>query len=299
MSRNIIFLLFTIFILSIVFSTPASAEETVITLWHAIPTEHVRLFDEIVKGYTDTAHGLVKVHVRRFNSPEELSHALITGKEHPDIALIDTRWQDRIAAAHKLFYAEDLIKNYGGGSVFITFKMDTFEPMWESSQKNNRLLSIPFMGYNRALIINTDLMEKYGIKKPPATWSDLITAGKQIIKAQNNCPTPEDYAFLIPVNESPESLASFYQVLMWQHGKDLWEPYGDGKLVSYNGSEGKAILKMMQDMINTYKMSPVGGVSKDSVGMFIGTPADYLELVRSGKNAVSYTHLTLPTIYSV
>lgn len=265
--------------------SPAKAEVTEIELWHALPRENTPLFESLVNEHMKTTCGTIKLNVRRFETPEQLRQQLLEGEKTPDVALIDTRWQNAIHQKKEMIFMEDLIKEIPGYSVYVLFKMDTFKAMWKSSNLNGKLLTLPFTGRNRALILNRDILSRYEIKKTPAVWGDLILIGKKLEgKKRENGDKGKSFAFLLPINESPENVAAFYQVMMWQVEKDIYEPFMGGELVAFDSSEGKAILKMMVDMINLYGISPREEVNKSQVAMFVGTPKDYLELENQGKD---------------
>lgn len=258
----------------------AEKHETVITIWHAMPQEYSSLFDSIMNEYPAKTSGLVRVITRRFNSQDDLHKAIHTGSVHPDVALIDTRWQGEFLRRHKLIPMEDLIHQVAGNSVYIVFKMDTFAPMWDSSCLNKKLISIPFTGYNRALIINNQVLSRYS-KKTPTSWGDLIEISKAIAKGtekENVAGGEKTWAFAIPTERGPEDLAAFFQVFLWQVDRDLVEPFMDGELAAFDGVEGVAILNMFKDMVYKHHIAPPVGADKCKVAMVIGSPQDYLTI---------------------
>ena len=264
-------------------SSPAVADGTVITVWHALPGENSPLFEQIINTYPNKTKGLVRLDIRRFETPYDLHQALLSGKEKPNVALIDTRWQEEIDQVSKIVYMEDLIKEKVGNSVYIVFKMDTFPQMWKSSKNNDKLMSMPFTGFNRALIVNNDVLAKY-TKKRPKVWKDFITINKEIAKKKGECESDDSnsWTFLIPSNGTPEELAEFYQVMLWQTNRGIFEPFMDGELVAFDGPEGKYVLGLMVDLIHKHRVSPPVKVDKSQVGMFIGTPREYLKMKEQG-----------------
>ena len=265
-----------------------NAQETEITLWHTIPKKYQPLFTSLVNEYLETTHGLVKINYVYFDSDEELYKKLLTGNELPDIALIDTRWQEAIKNKRQVVYLEDMMKKIVGTSIFISFKTDTFKQMWESSKDNGKLLSMPFSAYNRALVINEEVTNFFEIKKKPSKWEDLVVIGKQIKESASGkegaSNTFSEYqCFYIPSDQSPEELAGFFQVFLWQWNKDLFENFMDGELVSFDGAEGKAVLSMFYDMIHKHKIASTYASDKVNTVMCFSTPQEYLERVQMGK----------------
>lgn len=270
-------------------SAAVNAQETEITLWHTIPKKYQPLFTSLVNEYLETTHGLVKVSYVYFDSEEELYNKLLSGNELPDIALIDTRWQEAIRNKRQVIYLEDMMKKIVGTSIFISFKTDTFKEMWESSKDNGKLLSMPFSAYNRALVINEEVTNFFEIKKKPAKWEDMIAIGKQIKESSSGkegaAKTFSEYqCFYIPSDQSPQEVAGFFQVFLWQWNKDLFENFMDGELVSFDGAEGKAVLSMFYDMIHKDKIASTSSGDKVNTVMCFSTPQEYLERVQMGKS---------------
>lgn len=265
----------------------ANAQQTVITVWHALPKENTKLFETLLNKYIAKSAGMTRLKVKRFETPDALHKALLSEGEKPDVALIDTRWQDAILDKNKLVYMEDIIKNKVGNSVFIVFKMDTFKPMWKSSKHKGKLLSMPFAGYNRALIINKEIMARY-TKKLPKVWRDIMIIGKNIaagkLREGQTKPETEEWAFFMPMHGTPHEMATFYQVLLWQTNGDVFEDFMGGELVGFETKQGKYILQTLVDMIHKHRVSPRRKISTDNVAMFIGTPFDYMRMKEQGKD---------------
>lgn len=286
---HLLFILAAAFFFLNITTSAAEAQETEITLWHTIPEKYQPLFNSFVNEYLETTHGLVKVSYVHFKSEEELYNKLLTGNELPDIALIDTRWQDAIKNKRKVEYVEDMMKKIVGTSIFVSFKTDTFTEMWESSedQSNGKLLSMPFSAYNNALVINEEVINFLEIKKNPAKWEDFLVIGKQIKESAGKDGAAKTFAeyqcFHIPSDQSPLELAGFFQVFLWQWNKDIFEKFMDGELVSFDGAEGKAVLIMFYDMIHKHKIASTYASDKVNTVMCISTPKEYLERVQMGK----------------
>lgn len=260
--------------------------QTVITLWCSMPQKYRPLFKELVDEYLKTTHGLVTVDIKYFENQDKLQQELLTASVKPDLALVDTEWQDVIEDHCDVLYAEDIMKQLVGNSIYISFKNDTHKLMWESCKKDGKLLTLPFASFNRALIVNNEILNLYEIKNKPKKMADLIAMGEKIkaARAKMGPDAKQHWIFYIPVNESPEVLADFYQVFLWQLGKDIWEPFMDGELAGFNNPEGKTALKLLVDMIHTYKLSPEHGNSKENCAFYIEAPGEYRELLEHGRD---------------
>jgi hypothetical protein len=259
------------------------ASTTVITIWHALPAEYSTLFDSVMNTYPGKTNGMVKLDIRRFDSLDALHKALLEPGHTPDMALIDTGWQEEINRHKPLKLMEDLILEKVGRSVFIVFKMDTFPEMWAASKSGEKLMSMPFTGYNRALIVNNSIFSRHS-KKPPKTWKEVIDIGKVIAGETPHDHPDKNWGFIMPSGDTPEELAMFFQLLLVQMNKDILEPFLDGDLVAFDGPEGRYVLGMMADMIHKHRIHPASPVEKEKVAMFVGCPRDYLKLMEQGKS---------------
>jgi ABC-type glycerol-3-phosphate transport system substrate-binding protein len=268
-------------VLSTAAQQPAFASRGEITIWHALPADNTALFNKVIEDFEQRNHGMVKITSRVFNCCHSLHNELLKTTETPDIALIDTRWQRALVNRHKVVPAQDLMSKYMGSSVGIMFRLDTFDQMLDACRIDGKLFSLPMMGYNRALLVNRDILNTFSIDKHPTNWGEIITIGKQVCDAD---PNDDIWGFLIPTEESPEHLATFFKVFMWQSGRDIIEPFMNGEMVAFDTSDGKAVLGMFVDMVRKHGISPGAAVDRSKVAMTIGTPQDYLEMMKEGKD---------------
>jgi ABC-type glycerol-3-phosphate transport system substrate-binding protein len=258
---------------------PAFARQEEIVVWHALPRENTELFNTVIQNFEQRNHGLVKVTTRVFDCCHSLNNELLRTSETPDVALIDTRWQRVLVNRHRVIPVEDMMSRYMGSSVGIMFRVDTFDQMLDACRIDRKMYSLPMMGYNRALLINRDILKTFSIDKHPTNWGEIITIGKQICDAD---PNDDIWGFLIPTEETPEHLATFFKVFLWQSGRDIVEPFMNGEIATFDSSEGKAVLNMFIDMVRKHNISPGSVVERSKVAMTIGTPQDYLEMMKQG-----------------
>jgi trehalose/maltose transport system substrate-binding protein len=102
-----------------------------------------------------------------------------------DIYLIDVIWP-AIAAPH----AEDLSKYFTPQEI-----AEFFPRIVENNTVNGKLVAIPFFTDAGLLYYRSDLLEKYGFKNPPSTWSELQSMAQKIQEGER--ATDKDfYGFL-------------------------------------------------------------------------------------------------------
>lgn len=108
--------------------------------------------------------------------------------------------------------------------------------IWKASTLNGKSFGIPWYLTTRLTIYNTDLLKKAGISKPPATYTQLAEAARQIKDKTGK------YAFFttfVP-EDSAEVLESFVQM-----GVTLVDPQGKA---AFNTPQGKAAFQYWVDL---------------------------------------------------
>lgn len=115
-------------------------------------------------------------------------------------------------------------------------KNQYFPNIWQASTLNGKTFGLPWYLTTRVAIYNTDLMKKAGIAKPPATYTELAQAAKQIKEKTGK------YAFFATVvpNDSGEVMESFVQM-----GVQLIDDKGKA---AFNSPQGKAAFQYWVDL---------------------------------------------------
>ncbi|MCC6312945.1 MAG: ABC transporter substrate-binding protein [Thermomicrobiales bacterium] len=90
-----------------------------------------------------------------------------------DVMTIDVIWPG-ILASHAVDLTDAMKAN----------KSTYFERIVQNNTVNGILVGIPWYTDAGILYYRTDLLEKYGIENPPATWDDLETAAQTIIDGE-------------------------------------------------------------------------------------------------------------------
>lgn len=110
--------------------------------------------------------------------------------------------------------------------------------IWKASTLDGKTFGLPWYLTTRITISNTDLLKQAGLEKPPATFTELMQAAKQIKEKTNK------YAFFttfVP-GDSGEVLESLVQ-----RGVDLVDANGKA---AFNTPKGK---QAFQDWVDLYK----------------------------------------------
>jgi trehalose/maltose transport system substrate-binding protein len=159
-----------------------------------------------------------------------------------DVYLIDVIWP-AIAAPH----AEDLSKYFTPQEI-----AEFFPRIVENNTVNGKLVAIPFFTDAGLLYYRSDLLEKYGFKNPPSTWSELQNMAQKIQEGER--ATDKDfYGFLFQGSAYEGLTCNGLEWIASNGGGHIVE--ADGK-VSIGNPQTKSILEMVKGWVGT--ISPKG-----------------------------------------
>jgi trehalose/maltose transport system substrate-binding protein len=155
-----------------------------------------------------------------------------------DIYLIDVIWP-AIAAAH----AADL-------TPYFNFKElgDFFPRIVENNTVKGKLVAIPFFTDAGLLYYRTDLLEKYGFKNPPNTWSELTQMAQKIQDGERNAGAKDFYGFLFQGAAYEGLTCNGLEWIASSGGGHIVE--SDGK-VSINNPQSKVALTLAKSWVGT------------------------------------------------
>ncbi|MBV8279688.1 MAG: ABC transporter substrate-binding protein, partial [Verrucomicrobia bacterium] len=161
------------------------------------------------------------------------------------VYLIDVIWP-AIAAPH----AEDLSKYFTSQEV-----AEFFPRIVENNTVNGKLVAIPFFTDAGLLYYRSDLLEKYGFKNPPNTWSELQNMAQKIQDGER-ANDKDFYGFLFQGASYEGLTCNGLEWIASNGGGHIVE--SDGK-VSINNPQTKSILKTVARWVGT--ISPKGATT--------------------------------------
>jgi multiple sugar transport system substrate-binding protein len=114
------------------------------------------------------------------------------GESTPDVSQLGNTWVPEFAALDALepldqWVARSATMNVG----------DFFPGIWATNVVNDTLYGVPWYVDTRVLFYRSDILRRAGYGRPPATWSDWVTAMERI-KALGG---RDQYPILLPVEE--------------------------------------------------------------------------------------------------
>jgi trehalose/maltose transport system substrate-binding protein len=165
---------------------------------------------------------------------------LSSGSGDADVYQIDVIWPGILAE-----FAEDLKPGLGDTTGF-------FPAIIQNNTVGGKLVAVPWFTDAGLLYYRTDLLQKYGYTKPPATWAELEEMAKKI-QAGERASNPDFWGFVWQ-GKAYEGLTC--AALEWQvsnGGGSIIEPDGT---VSVNNAQTVAAFERAKGWVST--ISPPG-----------------------------------------
>jgi len=250
-------------------SLPSPGGGGSIVLWH---------------GYTDVERTATDAFVARFNAThpgftvkavfagsndyalQKLMTALAAGKA-PDISYQYGSSMANLATSPKIVDLGPLMQQSPN------FNWDDFFPAERlATTVNGKVLGVPALVDNLALVYNKALFDKAGIPYPTKdwTWTDFRDAAKKLTD-----PANKQFGWAY-VNDGSEDTVWRFLALLWQAGGDLLS--ADNTKAALDSPAGLKAMQLLHDMAVTDK----------SVYLDNGN-GNYLNLFNSGKIAMLWT----------
>jgi multiple sugar transport system substrate-binding protein len=240
-----------------------------ITFWHGYTDVERAATEKFIAQYDAANPGTKVTSVFAGNNDyalQKLLTALAAGKA-PDIAYEYGSSMANLVASPKVVGLDSLIKATPG------FDWNDFYPAERlAATVNDKVMGVPALVDNLALVYNKKLFDAAGVSYPTADWSwnDFRAAAKKLTDASK-----QQFGWAY-VNDGSEDTVWRFLALLWQAGGDLLTPDNSG--AAFDSAAGLRAMTLLHDMAVTDK----------SVYLDSGN-GNYLNLFNSGKIAMLWT----------
>jgi multiple sugar transport system substrate-binding protein len=251
--------------------SPNNSGVVTLTIWHGYTDYEADWFTSAVKAWnTQNPNVQIKpLYVNNDNALQKLTVAL-QGGEPPDITYQYGSSLPQVAAAQ--------------GLVDLTAWSKSPEADWNdfipgqraAGTYQGKVLGVPALIDNLAIVYNKSLFDAAGLKYPTAqwTWSDFRTAAKALTD-----PAKKQFGWSYPM-DATEDTVWHYVPLLWQNGGSILTP--DNKKAAFNSPQGLTALETLTGMAVQDKSvfldiqnSPYTGLfNSGKIGMLITGPWD-------------------------
>ncbi len=217
----------------------SSTGHTTITLWEGYTDAEATAIKTLASEFNAT-HKNVTVNVQFYgNNDYALQKVLaaIAGGNPPDISYLYGSWAPNIATNPQLV---DLTKLVAQDPSF------NWNDFWPASRHvatvNGKIIGIPALVDNLALVYNKKLFAKAGLPTPTPswTWSDFENAA---VKLTNPAIKQFGWAY---VNDASEDTVWRYWAMLWQAGGSILTP--DGKHAAFDSPAGLKAMTLLQSL---------------------------------------------------
>lgn len=246
MKRELLVLILTLFFL---LPSCTAKEEGRCTLSFAVggaPVE-IEFWERSVAEFTKKTG--IPVTIRREPTDtdqrrQELLIPLKAKKADPDVFLMDVAWISQFAASGWLLPLDDLGKEVGLEHFFdrVLNLVDRYD---------GALVALPVYLDGGLLYYRSDLLQKFGYEKPPATWEELVQMSLRVQKEMRK-DDPSFYGFVWQGAQYEGLICNFIEVAASGGGGIALSD----KRISLNTPENRNALNFMRKLIHTYRVSP-------------------------------------------
>jgi multiple sugar transport system substrate-binding protein len=240
-----------------------------IVLWHGYVDTEGKAMTAAAKSFNAT-HPKIHISVQNYgNSDYALSKVLtaIRGGSYPDIVYLYGSWAANVAQTPRAVDLKPMIQS--DPSIH-------WNDFWPAAQKavsvDGKIVGIPALIDNLALVYNKKLFQQAHIPYPTAnwTWGDFRAAAKKLTN-----PSAKQFGWAY-VNDASEDTVWRFDALLWQAGGSILTP--DQKHAAFNSSAGVRAATLLQQMATV----------DHSVYLDSGND-NYANLFNSGKIGMLYT----------
>ncbi|WP_075859753.1 ABC transporter substrate-binding protein [Carboxydothermus pertinax] len=156
-----------------------------------------------------------------------------------DVALVDCIWTPELAQAG---FIKDIT-----GKIDQNLLNDIFPGVLSAVEYNGKLYGMPWLNDTKYLFYNKEILEKAGIKNPPATWDELL-ADARIIKNKGLVKYPIIWSWA-----QAEAVVCDYTTLVGAFGGEIIDKNGNPVL---NQGAGLEALKFMKKSLDEGLSNP-------------------------------------------
>jgi multiple sugar transport system substrate-binding protein len=244
---------------------------TTIQIWEGYTQVEAKAFAHLVSEYEATHPGQ-KVNTLYVNSDNTLQKVLtaVRGGSPPDIAYLYGSWAPNVAQIPQVVNLTQVVQRPGVN----------WNDFWTGERAvatvNGKVIGIPALVDNLAVVYNKTLFAKAGLQPPGPgwTWQDFVADAK---KLTNPAIKQFGTAYVTP---GTEDTVWHWEPLLWEAGGQLLTP--DNKKAAFDSAAGLASLNTLRTMAVTDKSmyldpsdSAYGNLfNSGKIGMLVTGPWD-------------------------
>ena len=262
-------------------SSTGPSGHTNIVLWHGYTDAEAKAINKLTAEFNATHKNITVTPHFSGNSDYALQKVLtaIAGGKPPDISYLYGSWAANIAKSPKTVDLNEFIKRDSS-----TFNWNDFWPAErESATVKGKVVGMPALVDNLALVYNKKMFAQAGLAAPTAswTWSDFENAA---LKLTNPGQKKFGWAY---VADGSEDTVWRYWALLWQAGGSILSP--DGKKAAFDSPAGVKAMSLIQRLVQAKAIyddngnqNYLGLFASGHIGMLFTGPWDLTQIQDGG-----------------
>src|ERR1700742_1744545 len=213
-----------------------------IQIWEGYTAAEAKAFSHLVSEY-EAQHPAQKVSPLFVNNDNTLQKVLtaVRGGSPPDIAYLYGSWAPNVAQIPQVVNLSQVVKRAG-----VNWN-DFYTGERAVATVNGKVIGIPALVDNLAVVYNKTLFAKAGLQPPGPgwTWQDFVADAK---KLTNPAAKQFGTAYVTP---GTEDTVWHWEALLWEAGGQLLSP--DNTKAAFDSAAGLASLNTLRTMAVTDK----------------------------------------------
>jgi multiple sugar transport system substrate-binding protein len=245
--------------------------KTTITVWEGYADVEGKAFHHLVSEFNNS-HPDTHVDVLATNNDYALQKVLtaVRGGTPPDVAYLYGSWAPNVAQIPLVVDLAPVVKKPS-----VNWQ-DFYPGERKVTTVNGKVIGMPALVDNLAIVYNKSLFQKAGIAPPSATWTwdDFRAAAKKLTD-----PAKKQFGWSYPADAS-EDTVWHWEAMLWEAGGQILDP--NNTKAAFNSSQGLRALTMLKNMavddksvyIDTTNSKYMGLFNSNKVGMLVTGPWD-------------------------
>ena len=239
----------------------ASSGKTQITVWEGYTDVEGKAYNKLVDEF-NASHKDIDVKVLETNNDYALQKVLtaVRGGTPPDVAYLYGSWAPNVAKIPSVVDLSSMVKSS-------KVNWNDFYPGERAvATVGDKVIGVPALVDNLAVVYNTSLLKKAGVTPPSAdwTWDDFRAVAQKLTDSAT-----KQFGTSYPADASEDSVWH-WEAMLWQAGGQILN--SDNTKAAFNSPEGLKAMTTLQQM------------AVDDKSVYVDTTnSKYMDLFNAGK----------------
>jgi multiple sugar transport system substrate-binding protein len=267
------FALATVTLLVLAGCSPGSSGggKTSISVWEGYVDVEGKAFHHLVSEFNNS-HPDIHVNALYTNNDYSLQKVLtaVRGGTPPDISYLYGSWAPNVAKIPQVVDLSPVVKKPS-----VNWQ-DFYPGERKVTTVNGKVIGMPALVDNLAIVYNKSLFQKAGIAPPSATWTwdDFRAAAKKLTD-----PAKKQFGWSYPADASEDSVWH-WEAMLWEAGGQILDP--NNTKAAFNSPQGLQAMTMLKNMavddksvyVDTTNSKYTNLFNSNKIGMLVTGPWD-------------------------